>query len=76
MMGFLAALPSEYDSTKAQILSSLEISSFKDTFSRTLHTEISSLALPSVLMNSVLVGCNIGESGKQQCINNDPRGNN
>ena len=25
VMGFLAALPSEYDSTKAQILSSLEI---------------------------------------------------
>ena len=27
VMGFLAALPSEYDSAKAQILSSLEISS-------------------------------------------------
>ena len=33
MMGFLAALPSEYDSIKAQILSSLEISYFQETFS-------------------------------------------
>ena len=28
MMGFLAALPFEYDSAKAQILSNLELSSF------------------------------------------------
>ena len=28
MMGFIGALPSEYDSIKAQILSNLEISSF------------------------------------------------
>ena len=47
MMGFLATLPFEYDSTKTQILSSPEISSFQDTFSKILHIEISSPALPS-----------------------------
>ena len=31
VMGFLAALPSEYDSIKAQILSNPEISSFQET---------------------------------------------
>ena len=33
VMGFLAALPSEYDSVKTQILSSPKISSFQETFS-------------------------------------------
>ena len=46
VMGFLAALPSECDSTKTQILSSPEISSFQETFSRILHTKISS---PTIL---------------------------
>ena len=39
VMGFLAALPSKYDFVKAQILSSLEISSFKETFSRILRID-------------------------------------
>ena len=46
MMGFLAALPSEYDSVRAQILSSPEVSSFQETFSRILCIEISLFALP------------------------------
>ena len=37
-MGFLAALPLEYDFVKGQIFSSLEISSFQETFSRILGT--------------------------------------
>ena len=40
VMGFLAALPSEYDSVKVQILSIPEISSFQKTLSRMLRTEI------------------------------------
>ena len=74
-MGFLAALPSEYDSAKAQILSCLEISSFQETFSRILRTEISSLALPSAQMSNALVGQNISESRKQHYRNSGPRGN-
>ena len=41
VMGFLANLPSEYDSAKAQILSSPEISFLQETFSRILRTEVS-----------------------------------
>ena len=36
VMGFLAALPSEFDCVMAQILSSLEISSFQEMFNRIL----------------------------------------
>ena len=46
MIGFLAALPSKYDSIRAYILSRLEVSSFQEMFSRILRTEISSSALP------------------------------
>ena len=73
-MGFLAALPSEYDSTKVQILSNLKISSFQETFSRILRTEISS-PTPPTQMSSALVGRNIGESQKQQYKNNGPGDN-
>ena len=38
MIGFQATLPSEYDFVKAQILSSTEISSFQETFSKILCT--------------------------------------
>ena len=75
MMSFLATLPSEYDSVKAHILSSLEISSFQETFNRILRTEISSPTLPFAQMNSALVGRNIGESKKQQYRNSGPGGN-
>ena len=47
VMEFLATLPFEYDSTKAQILSSPEISSFQKTFSRILRTEVSSSSISS-----------------------------
>ena len=74
VMGFLASLPLEYDSVKTQILSSLDISSFQETFSRILCTKISS-PTPPAQMSSALVGWNTGESEKQQYKNNGPGGN-
>ena len=59
VMGFLAALPSEYDSAKAQILSSPEISSLQETFSRILRTEVSAQT------SSALIGQTI-ESERQR----------
>ena len=64
VMGFLTALPSEYESIKAQILSSPEISSFQETFSRILRTKTFSSTPPCAQMNSSLVGRNMGESEK------------
>ena len=49
VMGFLAALPSEYDSAKAQILSSPAISSLQETFSKILRTEVSSSSSPTLV---------------------------
>ena len=49
IMGFLAAPPSEYDSAKARILSSPEISSLQETFSRILRTEVSSSSSPTLV---------------------------
>ncbi|KAH0729129.1 hypothetical protein KY289_000317 [Solanum tuberosum] len=39
IMSFLAGLPSEFETAKSQILSSSEITSLKDVFSRVLRTE-------------------------------------
>ena len=75
VMGFLAALPSEYDSVKAQILSSPKISSFQETLSRILRIETSSSTPPFAQMSCALVGWNIGESEKQHTINSSPGGN-
>ena len=75
VMGFLPTLPSEYDSVKKQILSSPEVSSFKETFSRILHTKVSPPVLPSTQMSSALVRRNSSESGKPQYRNSGPRGN-
>ena len=75
VMGFLAALPLEYDSVKAQILSSLEISSFQEIFNRILRTATSSSTPPSAQMSGALVGQNIGKSEKQQYRNSGPSGN-
>ena len=47
VMRFLAALSSKYDSTKAHILSSPEILSLQETFSRILHIEVSSSSISS-----------------------------
>ena len=47
VMGFLAALPSEYDSVKVQIMSNPEISYFQETFSRIPCIETSSSTPPS-----------------------------
>ena len=74
-MGFVAALPSEYDSVKAQIMSSLEILPFQETFNKILNTEISSHTFLSAQMNSALVGRNIGEPEKQQYRNSGQGGN-
>ena len=60
---------------KAQILSSPEISSFQEAFSRVLRTETSSSTPPSTQMSSALVGHNMGESEKQQFKNSGPGGN-
>ena len=49
VLGFLVALPFEYDSAKAQILSSPEISSLQETFSRILRTTVSSSSLPTLV---------------------------
>ena len=38
VMGVLAALPSEYDSVRAQILSNPKVSSFQESFNRILRT--------------------------------------
>ena len=68
VMGFLAALPSEYDSAKAQILSSPEISSLQETFSRILRTEVSSSSSPTLVSAqtcSALIGQTI-ESERQR----------
>ena len=75
MMDFLASLPSKYDSIKTHILSSPEVSSFQETFSRILRTEISPPTLPSTQMSSALLGRNKGESRKPQYINSGPKGN-
>ena len=59
VMGFLAALPSEYDSAKAQIFSSPKISSLQETFSRILCTEVSSSSSPTLVSaqtSSALIG--------------------
>ena len=63
VMGFLATLPYEYDFVKARILSNLEVSSFQEMSSQILHTEISSITLPSAQMSRAFVGQNSGESG-------------
>ena len=75
VMGFLASLPSELDFVKVQILSSPEISSFKETFSRILCTKTSSSTPPSAQMSCALVGRNSGESEKQQYKNSGPVSN-
>ena len=59
VMEFLVALPSKYDSAKAQILSNREISSLQKTFSRILHTEVSSSSSPTLVSaqtSSALIG--------------------
>ncbi|EOX99943.1 Cysteine-rich RLK (RECEPTOR-like protein kinase) 8 [Theobroma cacao] len=54
VMSFLAGLPPELETVKSQILSSSEISSLHDTFTRVLRTESSSFTL-AYTNNSALV---------------------
>ena len=56
-------------------MSSPEISSFQETFSRILRTETSSSISPSAQMSNALVCRNVGESEKQQYRNSGPSGN-
>ena len=77
VMGFLAALSSEYDSAKVQILSSPEISSLRETFSRILRTEVSSSSSPTLVFaqtSSALIGQTI-ESERQRNRNSGPGDN-
>ena len=77
VMGFLAALPSEYDLVKAQILSSPEISSLQETFSRILRTEVSSSSSPTLVFaqtSSALIRQTI-ESERQRNRNGGPSDN-
>ena len=72
VMGFLTALPSEYDSAKAQILSSPETSSLQETFSRILRIEVSSSSSPTLVYaqtSSALIGQTI-ELERQRNRNN------
>ncbi|XP_073158713.1 uncharacterized protein [Henckelia pumila] len=70
VMSFLVGLPHEFETAKSQILSSSEISSLQDTFSRVLRTE----NFPPVGLNSALVSRNnISESGRYQ-HKNDGKG--
>ena len=76
VMGFLAALPFEYDSAKTQILSSLEIS-LQETFSRIICTEVSSSSSPTLVFaqtSSALIGQTI-ESERQRNRNSGPGDN-
>ena len=73
---FLVILPSQYEFVKPQILSSPEISSFQETFSKILCTKISSPTPPSAQMRNALVGQNIGESERSQQYRNSGPCNN
>ena len=70
VMGFLSALPSEYDLAKAQILPSPEISSLQETFSMILRTEVSSSSVSSPTLvsaqtNSALVDRPLSQRGNK-----------
>ena len=67
VMSFLVILPSEFDTVKSHILSSLEISSLQETFSWILRTKTPS----SIQMSNALVSKNSNyESMKQQLKSN------
>ena len=75
-MGFFAALPSEYDSAKVQILSISEISSLYETFSKILRTKVSSSSISSPMLvyaqiSNALLGQTI-ESERQRNRNSGP----
>lgn len=57
IMSFLAGLPSKFDNVKSQILSSSEIVSLKDIYSRVLHTE-KTPSTPHVQFSGAPVSCN------------------
>ena len=63
VMSFLSSLPSKFDTAKSQILSSPEISSLQETFSRLSCIEIS----PSIQISNALISKNSNyEPVKQQ----------
>ncbi|KAH0713023.1 hypothetical protein KY289_008982 [Solanum tuberosum] len=70
IMGFLAGLPSEFETAKSHILSSSEISSLKDVFSRVLRTE----STPSIQQTNVLVAKRGGGRNNAGRWNNNDTG--
>ncbi|XP_057996481.1 uncharacterized protein LOC131175824 [Hevea brasiliensis] len=68
VMSFLAGLPSEYETVKSQILSSSEIFSLHDTFTRVLRIESTYSPQPT---NGALISRNIsGQQGYRGGITN------
>ncbi|XP_058002771.1 uncharacterized protein LOC131179885 [Hevea brasiliensis] len=64
VMSFLAGLPSEYETAKSQILSSSEISSLHETFTRVLRTESTQSSQPA---SSALISRNPnGQQGNRR----------
>ena len=61
-MGFLAGLPSDYETAKSQVLSSAEVALLKDTFSRVLRTESSQ---PPQLNSALVSRRSMAEFGRQ-----------
>lgn len=72
VIGFLTNLPSDYYSTKSQILLSTETSSFEET--RHLVQQNSSCMHPPTQLSSALAGRHIVEPEKNQYRNVGPRG--
>ncbi|OIT27486.1 hypothetical protein A4A49_55574, partial [Nicotiana attenuata] len=70
IMSFLAGLPSEFEIAKSQILSSSNITSLKDVFSRVLRTE----STPSIQHTYVLVAEGEGRSDAKRWNNNNDAG--
>ena len=59
IMSFLAGLPSEFETTKNQIMSSLEISSLQDVYSRVLRIEgTPPVQTPPIQFSSAMVSRN------------------
>ena len=66
VMSFLAGLPSEFETAKNQILSSPEISSLKDVYSRVLRTEGTSSTQPIPHSGALVSRTNDYETARSQ----------
>ena len=70
IMGFLASLPSEFDTAKSQILFNPKISSLQETFNRILRIEIP----PSIQMSNALVSKNSSYKPMKQQLKSNGSG--